>query len=129
VHHLQGHEFVTLPVQALLQDFHRDTLKLFNTRLSSARSVEAYDANNGYQQVLGRQDVHLRWLTDAIEALGGTPVETPARSEPGNRADDGGRSLMESDVRSQQAFIDRWMPRVRQVTHARNRKMLELILR
>ncbi len=35
---------------------------------------------------------------------------------------------MESDVRSQQAFIDRWMPRVRQVTHARNRKMLQLIL-
>jgi hypothetical protein len=130
VHHLQGQtEFVTpAELQALLQEFHRETLELFNARVWYARSVEAYDANNGYQQVLGRQDVHLRWLADAIEALGGTPVEAPAQSEPGNSAGDGGRSLMESDVRSQQAFIDRWMPRVGQVTHARNRKMLELIL-
>jgi hypothetical protein len=129
VHHLQGQtDFVTpVELQALLQEFHRETLALFNARQSHARSVAGYDANNGYQQVLGRQDVHLRWLADAIEALGGTPVDTPVQVE-GNSAADGGRSLIESDVRSQQAFIDRWTPRVPTVTHARNRKMLQLIL-
>ncbi len=52
-------------------------------RLDHARSVSAYDANNGYQQVLGRQEVHLRWLADAIADLGGTPAESPDEERAG----------------------------------------------
>ncbi len=124
LHHLQSEtEFVTpAELLSLLQDFYRETLDLFNARQSLARSVASYDANNGYQQVIGRQDVHLRWLADAITALGGTPAE----DGPSGRVDV--KALIEADVRRQQDFIDRWTPRVPTVTNARNRTMLDLIL-
>ena len=57
---------------SLLQEFYRETLDLVQARQIAARSITDYSANNAYQQVLGRQDVHLRWLSDTIEALGGT---------------------------------------------------------
>ena len=55
----------------LLQAVYRETLDIVQARQVNARSITDYNANNAYQQVLGRQDVHLRWLTDAIDALGG----------------------------------------------------------
>jgi len=112
-----------------LQGFYRETLDLFTARETIARSVANYDANNAYQQVLGRQDVHLQWIADAIAALGGTPADVTGRTgEPGKSGRDDARALIESDVRSQQAFIDRWSPRIASVTNARHRKLLELIL-
>jgi hypothetical protein len=112
---------------AFLQEFYRETLDLFNGRQRIARSVAAYDANNGYQQVLGRQEVHLRWLADAIAALGGELAEAPApASESDARGD--GQTLIDGDARGQQAFIDRWTPRLSNVRNARHRKMLQLIL-
>ena len=114
---------------AFLQEFSRETLELFIARQSNARSVSAYDANNGYQQVLGRQEVHLQWLADAIAALGGTPAAMPDRVNAAGRIGrDEARLLIESDPRTQNAFIERWTPRLGQVTNARHRKMLELIL-
>ena len=66
-----------------LQEFYRETLDLFRACLANARSVTAYDANNGYQQVLGRQEVHLRWLADAIADLAGTATGLAGRSRAG----------------------------------------------
>jgi hypothetical protein len=113
---------------AFLQDFFRETLDLFHARETIARSVAAYDANNGYQQVLGRQDVHLQWLADAIVALGGTPPESGGSGETAKPGRDGARAQIDADARNQQAFVDRWIPRVESVTNARNHKMLNLIL-
>ncbi len=113
---------------SFLQDFYRETLDLFNARQNIARSVAGYDANNAYQQVIGRQEVHLRWLADAITGLGGTPPESAgAREEPAKGGGDA-KSLIEADVRSQQSFLDRWTPRVATVTNARDGRMLSLIL-
>ncbi len=113
---------------ALLQEFYRETLELFLSRQANAQSVVAYDANNAYQQVIGRQEVHLQWLADAIAGLGGTaadmadqaPMVKPSRAQA--------KALIDGDVRDQKAFIGRWAPRVTAVTNARNRKMLQLIL-
>jgi hypothetical protein len=114
---------------ALLQDFYRDTLELMLARQANARSVGAYDANNAYQQVLGRQDVHLRWLADAITALGG-PVAAAPSGEVANPVAqrNQARQLIESDARAQENLIARWEPRVAGVSNARDRKLLELIL-
>jgi hypothetical protein len=111
-----------------LQEFHRDTLDLFLSRQANAQAVAGYDANNGYQQVLGRQEMHLRWVSDAIAGLSGTAPDSPDHTAPlkPSRADR--KSIMEEDVRAQRGFLDRWSPRVPSVTNARNRKMLELIL-
>ena len=61
----------------LLQDFYRDTLDLALGRQANARLVAAYDVNNAYQQVLGRQDEPLRRLSDAIGVLGGSVPDAP----------------------------------------------------
>ena len=110
-----------------LNDFHRDTLALFKARQTNAQSVAAYDANNGYQQILGRQEVHLQWVRDAIAALGGTAADS-LDSVSGTASRETARSIIDADAADQKAFIDRWTPRLATVTNARHRKMLELIL-
>ena len=113
----------------LLQQFYRETAELATARQLAARGVTDYNINNAYQQVLGRQDVHLRWLADAVEALGGAPapaLELVNGDSKESRQDL--KALVDSDQRAQQGFIDRWTPRVATVTNARHRKMLELIL-
>jgi bacterioferritin (cytochrome b1) len=113
----------------LLQNFYRETLELMQARQVRGWSVGAYDANNAYQQVLGRQETHLQWVADAILALGG-PAPDLAQLEPQSASASGAdiNSIIEADARSQRAFIERWSPRVASVTNARHRKMLELIL-
>jgi hypothetical protein len=113
---------------ALLQEFHRETLDLVRTRQANVRSVGAYDSNNAYQQVLGRQEIHLQWLSDAIKGLGGVAAEPAPAAEMDARAEDNPRSLIEGDRQSQSSFIDRWAPRPASITNARHRKILELIL-
>ena len=110
-----------------LSEFHRDTLALFKARQGNAQSVAAYDANNGFQQVLGRQEVHLRWLSDAIAARGATPADSPDQIS-GKASRDSAKSIIDADAREQKAFIDRWTPRLPTVTNARHRKMLALIV-
>jgi hypothetical protein len=113
----------------LLLEFYRETIDLVQARHANARSVVDYDANNAYQQVLGRQDVHLRWISDAIADLGGTTPELPLdQAIPGTPARADVTSIIEADARSQKAFLDRWLPCVPAVTNARHRKLLELIL-
>ena len=112
---------------AFLNDFYRDTLELFKARQTNAQSVAAYDANNGFQQVLGRQEIHLQWVRDAIAALGGTAADSLDHVS-GTASRETARSIIDADAASQKAFIDRWNPRVATTTNARHRKMLELIL-
>ena len=130
LHYVQSEtEFVT-PAELLtfLSDFYRETLDLFNTRQAVARSVTGYDANNAYQQVIGRQEVHLQWLADAIASLGGTLTESSTPDQKAKTARDDHKSIIDADVRSQRAFIEHWPLLIGQVTNARTRKMLDLII-
>ncbi|HKY21036.1 MAG TPA: hypothetical protein VJM31_07440 [Vicinamibacterales bacterium] len=113
----------------LLQDAYREILDLVQARQVNARSVTDYNVNNAYQQVLGRQDVHLRWLSDAIDVLGGA-ASSPGQSQEDAVTTPGAnvKMLVEADERTQRAFIERWAPRVKAMSNARHRKMLELIL-
>ena len=129
LHHLQGETDFVSPAElkTFLNDFHRETLELFKARQTNAQSVAAYDANNGYQQVLGRQEVHLQWLRDAIAALGGTAADSPDQVS-GKVSRETARSIIDADAADQKRFVDRWTPQVAAVTNARHRKLLELIL-
>ena len=114
---------------ALLDEFYRDTLQLAESRQVNARSVKEYSANNAYQQVLGRQDIHLQWLSDAIVGLGGgLPPAGQSQENAATVPNASEQSLLDADVAGQRAAIDRWAPRIQEVTNARHRKMLELIL-
>src|SRR5207249_4961098 len=72
---------------------------------------------------------HLQWLADAIADLGGSVGDAPG-GEPDLpvATKELIHHLLENDAQAQRAFIARWQPRVPQVTNARHRKMLELIL-
>ena len=108
-------------------DFYRETLALFKARQTHAQSVAAYDANNAYQQILGRQEIHLQWLRDAIAALGGTAADS-LDEVSGKASKDSARSIIDADAAAQKAFIDGWGSRIPTVSNARHRTMLGLIL-
>ena len=112
----------------LLETFYREMEELYLGRQKNAESVGVYEANNAYQQVIGRQEVHLQWLSDAIAQLGGTAPLGAAQSPTREAKREEARPLIEADAGRQGAFIERWTPRVAEITNARHRKMLELIL-
>ena len=93
VHRLQGEaEGVTSPTpptsttptagapsaptqRALLQDAYRDRLALMNRHVEGATRMADYEFNNTYQYVIGREEIHVQWLRDALIDLG---AEVPA---------------------------------------------------
>jgi bacterioferritin (cytochrome b1) len=127
LHHVQGKaERVKLSeLLALYQDFYHDRLRLMTDHQLSARGVGQYHFNNTYQYVIAREETHLQWVADAIIRLGGSLPDLRAAADPGPASE---HELIETDLGSERTFVDRWQPRVQQVTNARDRKMLEIIL-
>ncbi len=114
---------------SLLLEFYREKLALFDRHVKGAQAVADYETNNTYQYVIGREEHHLQWVRKAVEDLGGT-VDTAITplEVPGGKGRKREAAVFEDDVRQQQAFIDRWAPRVQAMTHARHRTMLTLLL-
>ena len=112
---------------AVLKEFHRDKLTLRQRHVAVARQVSQYDANNTYQYVINREDVHLAWLRDAIADLGGTPEEAsePTIQASGKNAAD---TIFRDDAAQAQAFVDRWRDRIEPIGNARHKTMLRLML-
>jgi hypothetical protein len=114
---------------ALLQECFREKAALVRRHRAGAERVSAYDSNNAYQYVLEREDAHLDWLRRAIGEAGGAADEAPvAVTLPAGRSADAARAVAEDDARTAGEFLARWQPRVAAMTHARDRKMLELVL-
>jgi hypothetical protein len=113
---------------AVLRDFHRDKLTLRQRHVAVARQVAQYDANNTYQYVINREDVHLSWLESAIVELEGTPdnvAEPPLTRLVWNESI---VPLVAQDARDTGTFVNKWRPRLAEVTHARHRNMMNVIL-
>ena len=115
---------------ALLQEFYRDRLALFHRHVEGAKRVADYEFNNTYQYVIGREEIHVQWVRDAVQDLGGTvPTEvTDPLPFPDGQGRAAERAIFEDDAPAVKAFVDRWRPRLPTVTNARHRKMLELML-
>jgi len=132
LHYLQGKTELVKPADllTLLQEFHRDKLALFRRHESGARRVSSYEFNNTYQYVLAREDAHLAWLRSAIEELAGVPDEssTSVPLPSAGKGDAVDRAIAEDDARTAGDLLARWQPRLAGLTHARDRKMLELML-
>jgi hypothetical protein len=113
----------------LLQEFHRDKFEMRHRHVSAAKFVTDYDFNNTYQYVIAREDMHLRWLSDAITDLGGQPDESSSPEvRPSGKGAEAQRSVMAADSGAAQRFIDKWRPRVDSLPNARHRTMLNVIL-
>jgi hypothetical protein len=115
---------------ALLQELYRDKLALMRRHERAAQMVSSYESNNTYQYVIAREDTHLCWLRAALKGLdvppddGGSAPDVPAPA----KGQAGARVLFEADAAAARDFVARWRPRVQAISHARHRKMLDLML-
>jgi len=114
---------------SLLQELYRERLTLFDRHIKGAQVIADYEFNNTYQNVVGREEHHLQWVRKAIEDLGGTgETSITALDVPGGKGKKREEAVLQDDVRQQQAFIERWTPKVQAMTNARHRTMLTLML-
>jgi hypothetical protein len=116
------------PLLPILTEFHRDKLTLRQRHVAVARLVSDYDFNNTYQYVISREDVHLSWLEAAIAEQGGTPdiVGEPELQSSGKKFDV--MPLIREDVRSAETFVNKWRPRLPEMTNARHRNLMQVVL-
>lgn len=109
--------------------FYRDKLTIRNRHVAAARFVGDYNVNNTYQYIVNRDDMHVRWLQDAITDLGGTPEDQPVPEiKPQGKAAEVQRSVTTADRDAAQKFLERWSDRVKDLPNARHRSLLGVIL-
>ena len=113
---------------AFLTDFYRDKLTLRNRHAAAAAFVGDYNINNTYQYVINRDDMHVRWLQDAITDMGGTPEEQDVPDINPGKGKDAQTNVITADRDAARKFIARWTERVDALPNARNRSLLRVIL-
>jgi hypothetical protein len=112
----------------VLREFHREKLALRQRHVAVARLVANYEANNTYQYVIAREDVHLQWLEAALAELGVTPESVPEPVLPPRGRKDRVTPLIDEDAREADAFVSRWRARMADMSHARHRSLLQVVL-
>jgi hypothetical protein len=117
-------------LQALIREFYLERLTLLMQREAAARYVSDYDVNNAYQCVIAREETHVSWLQHALLDLGAAIPPDPAAPlvTQLRKGTDAVRQLAEIDARSNHRFVEQWRDRVDQVTNARHKGMLRVIL-
>lgn len=117
-------------LQQLIQNFYVERLAVLMQHEAAARFIGDYDVNNAYQYVIAREETHVSWLQHALLDLGATMPPDPSRPEvkPSRKGDDALLELTALDARTNRAFVDKWKDRVEQVTHARHKGMLRVVL-
>jgi hypothetical protein len=121
---------ISSDVLAVLREFHREKLAIRERHVAVARLVSHYEFNNTYQYIIARDDTQLQWLEAAIADLGGTPetVAPVTLQAASGKKEAAFLPLVAEDAREAQAFADRWRPRLDQVTHARHRTMMNVVV-
>ena len=111
-----------------LLEFHREKLVLRQRHVAVAKQVSHYNANNTYQYVINREDLHLSWLEAAIAELGGTPQSVPEPKLPSLVRNESYVSLVAQDARDAGALVARWREGLDEISNARQRNLLRVIL-
>lgn len=120
----------------LLREFYKDKLTMLCRHKASAKYVSDYDFNNTYQYVIAREEMHVRWVRDAIEdvaadnneAVGPIDDVPPPSIQVSGKGAAAQNSVIAHDRQDAGAFVDKWRPRVAAIKHARHRTMLEVII-
>jgi hypothetical protein len=118
----------TAELSRVLSQFHQDKLALRQRHAAVAKQVSDYDANNTYQYVIAREDVHLQWLEAALRELGATPADVAEPTLPPRGRKASFVPLVQEDSREADMFVTRWRPRVDDLGHARHRGMMQVVL-
>ena len=112
----------------LLREFHREKLGLRERHVAVARVVSDYAFNNTYQYIIAREDVHLSWLEAALAEMGESPASVPEPQLAARGRKESFLPLVDEDGREAEAFVARWRARLAEVSNARHRTMLQVIL-
>ena len=121
-------------LRQLLIDCAAERLAILQRHEASARVVSHYDFNNTYQYVIAREETHVGWLQNALAefgvALPAAASALPAPAAPKSKKAEPAAfsSILEDDARTLRAFVDRWRRRIDEMTHARHRTMLNVVL-
>jgi hypothetical protein len=112
-----------------LLDVYTEKAALRRRHVAVAAVAGLYDVNNTYQYVIAREDQHLAWLADAIRGMGGSvPADLPPESLPAAKAEEALLALARADAEGVDAWVARWRPLAAEVSNARHRLMLQLML-
>jgi hypothetical protein len=131
LHHLQreAEDVTNAELVDLLNTFFRERAALLLRHEDVARQVTDYDINNAYQYTVNREETHVSWLQHALLDLGAPIPAEPARSPLATlKGADAWKGLAAEDARANQEFVTRWRPKVEDVTHARHKGMLNVLL-
>jgi hypothetical protein len=132
LHHLQGKTEGVTPTELLqlLREFYVERLALLLQHEAAARLVSDYDVNNAYQYIISREETHVSWLERALMEEGREIPPAPATPPIGGsrKHDDVVRELAGNDARANEQFVSTWRDRIEEVTNARHRGMLRVIL-
>jgi hypothetical protein len=132
VHHLQGKTEGVTPsdLQQLIRTFYLERLALLMQHESAARYVTDYDVNNAYQYIINREETHVSWLQQALLSMGLELPADPSASDvkPTRKGNDVVLELSGNDARDNLAFVEKWRDKVEQVTNARHKGMLRVVL-
>jgi hypothetical protein len=122
-------------LRRLLTEFSAERLSLLERHEAGARVVAHYDFNNTYQYVINREETHLGWLETALTELAlqvppsSSTLSVPEVGKPGKKMDPAAyRGVLEDDAKGLAAFVEKWRPRVKGMTHARHKTMLDVVL-
>ena len=122
-------------LQKFLTDLAAERLALLRRHEAGARSVAHYDFNNTYQYVIAREETHLTWLQNALGELGaalpaaGAEIAVPEAAKAGKTVEPAAfRSILDDDARQLAAFVARWKLKIAEMTNARHRTMLNVVL-
>jgi hypothetical protein len=115
---------------ALLLEFTRDKLALRERHIQGAKRVGNYDFNNTYQYIINREDAQVSWLSEALAELGAQLPEGVAAVPlpPDEKRAAAEHAVIADDASQLRQFLDKWRARVKTMTNARHRLMLEVVL-
>jgi hypothetical protein len=113
---------------SVLRELHQEKLALRQRHVAVARRVSDYDFNNTYQYVIAREDVHLSWLEAALAELEVAPAEVAEPQLPARGKNESFLPLVTEDGREAGEFVTRWRARSADITNARHRSLVQVIL-
>ncbi len=112
----------------LIREFYLERVGMLMRHEDVAQLVIDYDINNAYQYIIAREQTHLSWLQHALLDLGAPLVDDPARGPVLAAKGDAWKAMAGDDAKGNARFVEKWRPRVDQVSNARHKGMLEVIL-
>jgi len=112
----------------LIREFLLERTSLLMRHEDVAAQVPDYDINNAYQYIIAREQTHLSWLQHALLDLGAPLPADPPRTAVAAGKGDAWLSLAADDARANAQFVEKWRARVEEVSHARHKGMLKVVL-